>query len=502
MKKYRSLAGMILGFLLLAWMSKTCYAEIADVTAFENLEWKKVHEEALIAPQGVVQSICATKNYIICIENTNDAQDTPDTVSAYYKNDTDADGNPVEQYSLALRNTDNNWEHGNGMAYNQAKEEIYVAPYTSQNPENRGCLFVMDANTLAYKGKIKISDDYNILGIGYREETDQYVIQTNVEGGYSFKILDNQFQIAEDLGRYEGTSVGTNFQDLQLVDEYILNFPLTLNMGIGDYLNVYSLETKELVSCSKLNFPFEGVSNDEPEGLCETAEGTYIAVVDEDRIDGRRMFCFYETQVPCKEEAVSAEENIDTNENDVGESNRQTKADTLGERTDSEKNTDLEENTDSEEIPTSSEDYKKEASKSLKKQSAKNTPKEVSFAEKMSIGFSGMITQAQELSKKLPSVVELAKEAGNLAGTFIETLLTKIKTLWKSGSTILAQNQREVFLFLAIGFTIISIMGLWVCIVQLIRIRKQKKARAELERLRKAWKEEAEQWLQAERKRL
>lgn len=88
MKKYRSLAGMILGFLLLAWMSKTCYAEIADVTAFENLEWKKVHEEALIAPQGVVQSICATKNYIICIENTNDAQDTPDTVSAYYKNDT------------------------------------------------------------------------------------------------------------------------------------------------------------------------------------------------------------------------------------------------------------------------------------------------------------------------------------------------------------------------------------------------------------------------------
>ncbi len=301
MKKYRSLAGMILGFLLLAWMSKTCYAEIADVTAFENLEWKKVHEEALIAPQGVVQSICATKNYIICIENTNDAQDTPDTVSAYYKNDTDADGNPVEQYSLALRNTDNNWEHGNGMAYNQAKEEIYVAPYTSQNPENRGCLFVMDANTLAYKGKIKISDDYNILGIGYQEETDQYVIQTNVEGGYSFKILDNQFQIAEDLGRYEGTSVGTNFQDLQLVDEYILNFPLTLNMGIGDYLNVYSLETKELVSCSKLNFPFEGVSNDEPEGLCETAEGTYIAVVDEDRIDGRRMFCFYETQVPCKE---------------------------------------------------------------------------------------------------------------------------------------------------------------------------------------------------------
>ena len=273
-------------------------------------------------------------------------------------------------------------------------------------------------------------------------------------------------------------------------------------MGIGDYLNVYSLETKELVSCSKLNFPFEGVSNDEPEGLCETAEGTYIAVVDEDRTDGRRMFCFYETQVPCKEAAVPAEENIDTNENDVRELNQQTEEDTPGAQTDAEANTDTEENTDSEEIPTSSEDYKKEESKSLKKQSAKNTPKEVSFAEKMSIGFSGMITQAQKLSKELPSVVELAKKAGNLTGSFVETLLTKIKTLWKSGSIILAQNQREVFLFLAIGFTIVSIMGLWVCIVRLIRIRKQKKARAELERLRKAWKEEAEQWLQAERKRL
>lgn len=66
MKKYRSLAGMILGFLLLAWMSKTCYAEIADVTAFENLEWKKVHEEALIAPQGVDSvNLCNKKLYYL-----------------------------------------------------------------------------------------------------------------------------------------------------------------------------------------------------------------------------------------------------------------------------------------------------------------------------------------------------------------------------------------------------------------------------------------------------
>ena len=69
------------------------------------------------------------------------------------------------------------------------------------------------------------------------------------------------------------------------------------------------------------------------------------------RTDGRRMFCFYETQVPCKEEVVPEEGNIGTNENDVSELNRQTETDILEEQTDSEKNTDLEENTDSEEIP-------------------------------------------------------------------------------------------------------------------------------------------------------
>lgn len=473
MKKYRSLAGWILGFLLLAWMSKTCYAKIADVSAFKNLEWQKVHEEALLAPQGVVQSICATKDYIICIENTNDAQDVPDTVSAYYKNDTDANGNPVEKYSLALRNADNNWEHGNGMAYNEAKEEIYVAPYTSQNPENRGCLFIMDANTLAYKGKIKISDDYNILGIGYRKETDQYVIQTNVEGGYSFKILDSEFQIVEDLGRYEGTSVGTNFQDLQIVDEYILNFPLTLNMGIGDYLNVYSLDTKELISCSKLNFPFEGVSNDEPEGLCEIEEGTYVAVVDEDRTDGRRMFCFYETKVPCEVEEVVPEEKE--------------------EQTSIEEEEEQKVDEEEEELVTEPQE-KEETKEPLKKQSAKNTPKEISFAEKVTKGFSGVITQAEKMTKSLPSLKELKTNA--------KTILKRAKNLWKPHPIILTKSQKVRFLSVAAGIMILNLVGIWLCVIRVIRIKKRRKARAELEKIRKIWKEEAEEWLQAEKKRL
>lgn len=69
--------------------------------AFTGLSWEQVHEDEIQAPLGVVQSICATEDYIICIENTADNAVDTDTVSAYYRNDVDENGNPVERYSLA-----------------------------------------------------------------------------------------------------------------------------------------------------------------------------------------------------------------------------------------------------------------------------------------------------------------------------------------------------------------------------------------------------------------
>ena len=102
---------LIKGFLalaaLLTFSGMECKAEIAGDDAFSNLTWEQVYEENLIGSVGVVQSICATDDYIICIENTGENQD-PDVVSAYYKNDVDPDGNPVEQYSLAKRVNDMN----------------------------------------------------------------------------------------------------------------------------------------------------------------------------------------------------------------------------------------------------------------------------------------------------------------------------------------------------------------------------------------------------------
>ena len=52
----------------------------------------------------------------------------------------------------------------------------------------------MDADTLKFKRKVKVTDSYNILGIGYDSANDRYVIQTNADGGYQFKILIMSFR--------------------------------------------------------------------------------------------------------------------------------------------------------------------------------------------------------------------------------------------------------------------------------------------------------------------
>lgn len=284
------------------------HAEIASDDAFEGVTWEKIIEDDIEGPRGIVQSMCATEDYIICIENFEDNAEKPDIIKAYYRNDTDAYGNKVEKYSLAKRVVERSYEHGNGMAYNPNTGEIAVALYTHLSPENRGCIFLMDSETLSYKGKIKISDDYNILGIGYDTENDRYIIQTNVDGGYSFKILDNQFQIIEDLGEYIGTSKGNNFQDLCVSGDYIINFPLTLGLGIGDFINVYSISRKALVSCPQADFNLGNITSDEPESICELEPGVFAAVVNVDYADGSRKFGIYKTMVPYNFPAEKVEE--------------------------------------------------------------------------------------------------------------------------------------------------------------------------------------------------
>lgn len=290
------LTGLTVLVLFLLASGTECRAEIAGDDAFTDLAWQQVYEEELQG--GVVQSVCATKDYIICIENMADNPQVPDVVSAYYRNDRDENGNPVEPYTLAKRTADREWEHGNGMAYNPDTGEIYVALYTNTIPENRGSLYVMDADTLAYKRTIKVSDDYNILGIDYVREKNQYVIQTNVDGGYSFKILDAGFKVIEDLGEYAYTAEGDNFQDLAVCGDYIINFPLTLGLGIGDFIHVYSISERKMVSAPQLDYGFQGIVGDEPESLCELEPGVFLSAVNVVEESGARKIRFYKAEVP------------------------------------------------------------------------------------------------------------------------------------------------------------------------------------------------------------
>lgn len=310
------LISVVLLWCIWNWKPLEVHAEIASDDAFEGVTWEKIIEDDIEGPKGVIQSMCVTEDYIILIENYDDSAEKSDIIKAYYRNDTDVHGKPVDKYSLAKRVVERNYEHGNGMAYNPKTGEIAVALYTHLNPENRGCIFLMDADTLSFKKKVKISDDYNILGIGYDEEQDQYVIQTNVDGGYSFKILDSQFQIIEDLGEYEGSSKGNNFQDLCVSGDYIINFPLTLGLGIGDFLNVYSISRRTLVSCPQLDFGLDAGTVDEPESICELEPGVFAAVVNVYNGDGSRKFYIYKTMVPYNFPAVPAEE--DEQEEDFG----------------------------------------------------------------------------------------------------------------------------------------------------------------------------------------
>lgn len=297
----------------------TAHAEIASDQAFEGAVWEKIIEDDIEATDGVVQSICVTDYYIIMMENVAEDGTTPDIVKAYYRYDHDENGQPVEQYSLAKRVADTCYEHCNGMAYNPNTREIAVALYTNHIEENRGCIYLMDADTLEYKGKVKISDDYNILGIGYVADEDCYYIQTNTDGGYTFKKLDSQFQIIDDYGTMEGFSKGSNFQDLCVSGDYIINLPLTLGMGIGDYINMYSISRRVMVSDTQLNFNFEGVKSDEPESICELEPGLFAVTVTTVYDDGRRTVGVYKAMVPYNFTATEVQkadssnvENVDT----------------------------------------------------------------------------------------------------------------------------------------------------------------------------------------------
>ena len=298
-KSGRFFLALFLGIFLFLAHPMLCQAGFASSTPFTGASWELVGEYPILGSNGAVQSVCATEDYIICIENFNDLTTEPDVVSAYYKNDTDADGNPVTQYSLAHQVRDADFAHANGMAYNPVTHEILVSGYSSPDASNFGCIFRLDPDTLEQKERVQISDSYNILGIGYLPSTGGYLIQTDTNGGFSFKILDASFQVVDDWGTYPFDFYMENFQDLCVSGDLFFIFPLTMHLGIGNFLQTYSISQKTLLSDDAVDFGFsDDIVSNEPEGLCETNPGEFIAIVNLQKSDGTRLLRLYRTRVP------------------------------------------------------------------------------------------------------------------------------------------------------------------------------------------------------------
>lgn len=310
---------MVSVMILLGIDSQTVYAAgITSDNAFDNAVWELVLEDPVHAPTGVVQAVCATDKYIVCLENTSDHTDEADTLTAYYKTDLDENGKKVKPYSVAKTVKERNYEHANGLAYNPKTNEILISGYTNSIPENRGCLFIIDADTLEYKTQVQVSPHYNILGVGYNPDTDQYVIQTNDMGDYNYKLLDSNFQIIDELGEFNLQNEGSNYQDLCVSGDYFMNFPLTLSMGIGNFIHMYSISRKAQVSSAQVNIAFEDdVAYEEPESICEVNPGEFLAVFTVTFKDQSRVLRLYKTTVPYAFSVTTSGENGTVSQSDT-----------------------------------------------------------------------------------------------------------------------------------------------------------------------------------------
>lgn len=298
-------------FFALLFLPEKASAEIAGDHAFDSLDWKM---EFAGDRTGTIQSICATPDYIITIDNAADDDRVNDVVSAYYRNSTDENGNPVKQYSLANRVSNRSWEHGNCMTYNPRTGLVYVALYTNTAGDNAGCVYMMNPKTLDYAGKIQIGDgSYNILGLGYKEETDQYVMQTDAADQYSMKLLDSNFQIIDDFGPIN-PDPGNNFQGLMVSGDYVINLPLTYGMGIGEWMDVFSLSRRSMIYSGRMTLDLKGAKTSEGEGFCELDDGNFLLAMNLISKDGARMVRFYTARIPQISDALSEDSAVSSPE--------------------------------------------------------------------------------------------------------------------------------------------------------------------------------------------
>ena len=165
----------------------TVNAGIKEADVFLDSNWTYAGESTPFADGGWLQAICDTENYIIGVENASNTNSDPDTLVAFYKNDYDENGNPVQQFSYAKHVTQMDYEHCNGMTYDPVDKRILIAGGKALNKENTGCIFIVDSETLGYIEKVKIAEKGRVSAVDYWEKNDQFVFLIGVTQT-SFKL--------------------------------------------------------------------------------------------------------------------------------------------------------------------------------------------------------------------------------------------------------------------------------------------------------------------------
>lgn len=284
----------------------TSVSAAVKTSSLETVPWSMVTESSIINEKGWLQSMCATDQYIVCLVNASKKTTAPDTLIAFYRNNTDADGNPVDQYSYAFSVTETDYEHGNGMTYNPNTQEIAIAGLFTNDPSDAGAIFIVDANTLHFKRKIQVGNgSINFFGIDYVPEKDQYVLMANRIADYAFYFTDSNFQIVDKLNLHLSYS-RSSFQDFTVSGDAIISIPYMQREGYMNVLDVYSISQQKRIGSYYLTLPGHDAFEVEPEGICQLEPGHFLMA---SAIIGTTRFRLYEATLPLVHSVTTSAEN-------------------------------------------------------------------------------------------------------------------------------------------------------------------------------------------------
>lgn len=305
--KARLLAALLAAAVLLPSAGAPSFAAIKDATVFQDVNWEYLGETATIKETGWLQSMCCTEDYIICLENTSNSNSNPDTLLAFYKNDHDKDGNPVKKYSLAKKITETDYEHGNGMTYNPNTKEIMIVGSKPLKSENKGLVYVVDAESLKLKRTVKISSTYNLLGIAYCPETDRYIIQL-FDDDYTnsfFIVTDSAFKLIDDAGFNTKMWNNIRHQDFCVSGDYLISLAFTKDVHNSNVMHIYSISERRLLTEYALNINGTGEFI-EPESICEMGPDEIIVA---NAQKNPRRISFYKAKVAAAFKVSTSVEN-------------------------------------------------------------------------------------------------------------------------------------------------------------------------------------------------